>query len=284
MLNFAANLSMLFGDKPFLSRFSAAAAAGFSGVEFLFPYDWRAEVLRAALGDNDLRQVLFNLPPGDWDAGERGLACHPGRELEFRDGLARALAYAKALKTPRLHAMAGLKPEGLGADELLETYRANIAFAARRCADQEVCLLIEPINPHDMPGYFLDDFGMAAALIEAIASRQSAAPKLQFDLYHCARIHGAVAPWIERTAHLIGHYQIAAPISRQEPDGPAADWGDESYLDLLAAAQAATPNLWVGCEYRPAGETRAGLGWLAQARARLQAQRSTHLPTGELPI
>ncbi|MGO1120519.1 hydroxypyruvate isomerase family protein [Rhodovibrionaceae bacterium A322] len=266
MLRFAANLSMLFGELPFLSRFQAAADAGFEGVEFLFPYDWDVQALAEVLQTAGLEQVLFNLPPGDWEAGERGMACVPGREAEFRESVDQALAYAAHLKTPRLHAMAGLKPDSSPQERLHETYVSNIAFAAERCEQAGVQLMIEPINPFNMPGYFLNDFDQACQVIEEIRLRGKAAPLLQFDLFHCARIHTDIAPWLNKTAALIGHYQIAGPDARHEPDDPSADWGREDYLALLKLAQKLTPDLWVGCEYLPAGNTREGLGWLDQAR------------------
>ena len=257
MPRFAANLSMMFTEVPFLERFARAKAAGFEAVEFLFPYDWEPDTLAGLLRDNGLQQVLFNMPPGDWDAGDRGMACLPGREAEFRDGVERAIGYAQALACPRIHAMAGLVPEDADPAELRATYEANVSAAAERCAEAGLALLIEPINPHDMPGFFLNRFDLALEVIAAIEARGGVAPALQFDIYHCARIHGQVADWIVRCAPRIAHYQIAGTPDRHEPDK-----GDLPLTEVLAAVDAHTPDLWIGCEYRPEGQTEAGLGWL----------------------
>lgn len=259
MPRFAANLSTMFNEHPFLDRFAAAAKAGFREVEFLFPYDFPAEDLAARLRDNKLKQVLFNMPPGNFAAGERGMACLPGRQDEFHAGVETALTYASALGAPRLHAMAGLKPEGVGEDKLKALYLDNIAYAANRCSTQDLTLVIEPINNFDIPLYFLNDFGKAIAFIEEIAKRGGSAPKLQFDIYHCQRIHGDVPQWIERCAPFTAHYQIAGVPGRHEPDN-----GDLPFEKILEAVDKFTPGLSMGCEYIPAGKTVDGLGWFGK--------------------
>ncbi len=245
-MRLAANLSMMFDELPFLDRFAAARAAGFEAVEFLFPYAFDAREIAARLQGEGLEQVLFNLPPGDWEAGERGLAALPEREAEFREGVARAADYAAALGCRTLHAMAGI-----GGDDAV--YRENLAFAADALGD--LTLTVEPINPVDMPGYHLAEMDVGAALV---AEMDLPNLRLQFDLYHCHRIHGEVADRIARHAPLVAHWQVAGFSGRNEP-GP-----DE--IALIVAAARATPDLAMGCEYRPAGATGAGLGWLDAAR------------------
>lgn len=259
-MRFAANLSMLFTEHPFEARFAAARAAGFDAVEFLFPYALPPERIADLLAENGLEQVLFNCPPGDWEGGERGLACLPGREAELAEGVETALRYAAALRCPRVHLMSGIRPEGLPLTELDRTWRANVSRAARRCAEAGVALLVEPINPYDMPGYHLNDFGRALELIEGLRA-EGAPVLLQFDIYHCARIHGDVPGWIARAAPLIAHFQIAGVPDRHEPDLDAPAVGG-----ALAAARRHAPGAAIGCEYRPAGRTEDGLGWLARAR------------------
>ena len=257
MLRFAANLTMMFNEHPFPERFAAAKAAGFDEVEFLFPYEWPVADVTRWLNDAGLNQVLFNLPPGDWSAGERGMGCIPGREDEFKASMETALTYAAALKTPRLHAMAGLKPDGVSEADQRATFIANLTWATARAAELGITMMMEPLNPYNAPGYFLGDFGLALDLIEEIAVTGAAAPKLQFDIYHCARIHGDVPDWIERCAPHIAHYQIAGIPDRHEPDV-----GDLPVAEIIAAAQVHTPDLSVGCEYVPAGRTEDGLGWM----------------------
>lgn len=256
MPRFAANLSMMFTEYDFLDRFTAAAKAGFTEVEYLFPYDFTPEELAEQLKSNSLTQVLFNMPAGDWDAGERGYACLPDREAEFLSGLETALTYASALQTPRIHAMAGLRPENGDEAKLRATYTANIAKASDRAAKAGVDLLIEIINNYDIPGFYLNDFAMALEIIEAITKSGGTPPKMQFDIYHCQRIHGDVPQWIERCAPHIAHYQIAGVPGRHEPDN-----GDLPFAAIIEAVDKFTPGLSIGCEYIPAGNTEAGLGW-----------------------
>lgn len=256
---FAANLSLMFTEVPFLERFAAAAAAGFEGVEFLFPYDHAPQEIAGRLAASNLVNVLFNLPPGDWTAGERGLASLPGREDEFRSSLARALHYAHVLGTRRLHCMAGVLPEGADRPRHRATYVANLKHAAAAAAEQGITLLIEPINPRDMPGYFLTTQAEAHALREEIGSP---ALKVQMDLYHAQIVEGDIANKMRRYLPHIGHIQVAGVPERHEPDT-----GELNYPYLFGLLDQLGYDGWVGCEYRPARGTLAGLGWLQRWRA-----------------
>lgn len=256
MIKLAANLSMLFTEHDFLERFAVAAKAGFRGVEYLFPYAYAPDELRAALDDNGLQQVLFNLPPGDWEAGERGLASLPGREAEFRDSVHEALRYAEALDCPRLHAMAGLLPAE--ADEAtreahMTTYVDNLRFAAGELAKAGRTLLIEPINTHDMPGFFLNRQAQAREVLARVGADNL---RVQFDLYHCQMSEGNLFANIEAQLPYLGHVQIAGVPGRHEPDV-----GEVNYPAVLERLVALGYDGWVGCEYKPAAETAAGLGW-----------------------
>ncbi|MFC0324887.1 2-oxo-tetronate isomerase [Halomonas organivorans] len=260
MIRLAANLSMLFTEHDFLDRFTAAVDAGFRGVEYLFPYAHSPEALRTALDESGVEQVLFNLPPGDWAAGERGLASLPGREAEFRDAVIEGLRYAERLGCPRVHAMAGLLPEGAddrALDDAREahhaTYLANLRFAAGEAAKAGRELLIEPINTRDMPGYFLSRQDQAVAAIEAVGADNL---RLQFDLYHCQIMEGDLVRHLERLLPHIGHVQIAGVPERHEPN-----IGEVHYPAILERLSALGYRGWVGCEYRPAAATRDGLGW-----------------------
>ncbi|MEQ6917777.1 2-oxo-tetronate isomerase [Halomonas aquatica] len=260
MIRLAANLSMLFTEHDFLDRFAAAADAGFRGVEYLFPYAYSAEALRTALDENGVEQVLFNLPPGDWEAGERGLASLPGREDEFRDSMVEALHYAEVLGCPRVHAMAGLLPQDADARIQAEareahhaTYLSNLRFAAEEAAKAGRELLIEPINTRDMPGYFLCRQDQAVAVLESVGADNL---RLQFDLYHCQIMEGDLIRHLERLLPHIGHVQIAGVPERHEPD-----IGEVHYPAVLERLEALGYRGWVGCEYRPAHGTREGLGW-----------------------
>jgi 2-dehydrotetronate isomerase len=261
MPRFAANLSMLYNDMGFLDRFAAAAGDGFRAVEYLFPYAFAADELAARLKVHGLQQVLFNAPPGDWDAGERGLACLPGREAEFREGIDQALAYAKALGCPRIHVMAGLVPASVSRELAQATYVANLRHAATEAAKVDVDILIEPINGRDMPGFFLSRQDQAHALIGEIGA---ANVKVQMDLYHAQIVEGDLAMKIRQ--HLptgrVGHLQIAGVPERHEPD-----LGEVNYNYLFKLLDELGYGGWVGCEYRPARgaaphATSPGLGWL----------------------
>ena len=260
MPRFAANLSMMFTEVPFLDRFARAQAAGFEAVEFLFPYEHPAAEIAARLRDNGLRQVLFNAPPGNWAAGERGFAALPGRGAEFRDAVKRALEYSTALSCPLLHVMAGLAPAGMGRDRMLATYAVNLAWAAEECAKAGVKPIIEPINHRDIPGFFLNTTAQAAEVIEALGGPERVG--LQFDLYHCQITEGDLVPHAERLRPLVAHMQVADTPGRHEPGTGEVNWPfvfrrlDEIGYDC-----------WIGCEYRPAGGTEDGLGWFAPYRA-----------------
>ncbi len=258
MPRFAANISMMFTEVPFLDRFALAAKAGFTAVEFLFPYEHRPAEIAARLKNSGLQQVLFNAPPGDWAQGERGVAALPGRQREFREGIARALEYATALSCPRLHVMAGLKPEGVPHDTLLATYAANLAWCAEECGKAGVKPVIEPINHRDIPGFFLNTTDQAAAVIHAIGPERLG---MQFDLYHCQITEGDIVRRVEKHLPLIAHMQVADNPGRHEPGTGEVNWPFVfDRIDALGFRG------WIGCEYRPATTTEAGLGWFAPYR------------------
>ena len=261
MPRFSANLSMLFTEHAFLDRFAAARAAGFAAVEFLFPYDHAPEAVAAALNRAGLALSVFNLPPGDWAAGERGLAALAGRGAEFRASVEAALPYARALGAARLHVMAGIAA-GRAARM---AYRDNLAHAADRLGEAGLDALIEPINPADMPGYHLQAAEDAAEIIAALGRPNL---RLQFDVYHRETTHGDAEQAIRRFAPLIGHVQIAGLPGRHEPDDGRLDLGA-----VLAALDATGYEGWVGCEYHPRAGTVEGLGWLARARQAAAAAR-----------
>lgn len=256
MPRFAANLSMMYGEHDFLDRFAAAAHDGFAGVEFLFPYEHPAPVLAQRLRDAGLEQVLFNLPPGRFDVGERGLAALHGRRAEFRGAVEKGLDYAVTLGCTRLHAMAGLVPAD-DADTraaMHDTYVSNLAWAAERCAPHGITLLIEPLNPRDMPGYFLRTQEQAHAVVAEVGAPNL---KVQMDLYHCQITEGDLSTRLRTHFSGVGHVQIAGVPGRNEPDtGEIAHDALFALLDELGYAG------WVGCEYRPRAGTTEGLGWL----------------------
>ena len=259
MPKFAANLSFLFTDLPFDQRFARAAAAGFTGVEYLFPYDWPAPEVAEWLQAAGLEQVLFNLPAGDWAAGERGLACLPQRRGEFAESVERALDYALLLDCRRVHCMSGLAPSGATDAELEATYIANLRHAADRLATVGATVTIEPINSRiDMPGYWLDDIGRALRLLDVIDRNNV---KLQLDLYHAQIIQGDLARTLEANLARIAHIQIADNPGRHEPGT-----GEIHYPYLFELLDRLGYTGWVGCEYKPLTTTEAGLGWLAHAK------------------
>jgi hydroxypyruvate isomerase len=258
MPKFAANLSMMFNEVPFLDRFAAARAAGFEAVEFLFPYEHPAAEIAKRLADNGLANVLFNAPPGDWAAGERGTASLPDRRAEFRDGIKRALDYSGALACPRLHVMAGMVPAGVARETLLACYAANLDFAAEECAKLGVKPIIEPINHRDMPGFFLNTTAQARHVIEALGPERIG---LQFDLYHCQVTEGDVTRRAQELLPLIAHMQVADTPGRHEPGTGEVKWDF-----VFEAIDAMGYRGWIGCEYRPKGETWAGLGWMTKYR------------------
>ena len=253
MPRFAANLSMMFNEVPFLDRFAAAAKAGFEGVEFLFPYDFPAAEIRKRLKGEGLTQALFNMPPGDWANGERGLTSLPGRQSEFHEAVKRALDYAAELECRHVHCMAGIPGPDVAPGTAAALFAANLAWATERAAPAGVKLVIEPINHRDMPGYFLNTQAQGAAVIEAIGRDRLG---LQFDLYHVQITEGDISKRMEKHMPIIAHMQIADVPARNEPGTGEIGW---AYLfrrmDELGYAG------WVGCEYRPAGDTVAGLEW-----------------------
>jgi hydroxypyruvate isomerase len=255
---FAANLTLLFNEVPFLDRFERAAAAGFEAVEFQFPYAWPTAEIKARLDAHALKAVLHNLPPGKWDNGERGMACLPDRMSEFRDSVGRALESATALGVPQLNCLSGIVPEGSSADEVHRTYVANLRYAASEAARAGIRLLIEPINRFDIPGMYLHSTALAMAVIDEVASDNLF---LQYDIYHSQRTEGELAATVERCLPRIAHIQIADNPGRHEPGS-----GEINFDFLFAHLDRIGYRGWVGCEYRPATTTEAGLGWFTRAR------------------
>ena len=251
----AANLSMMFTEEPFLARFSAAAHHGFKGVEYLFPYDFSAEDIARELRECQLENVLFNLPPGNWDAGERGLAGLPGREAEFLASLEKALEYAAIVGCRQLHVMYGIPPLGASLAVCEQSYIANLQMAAKRTERQGITLLIEPLNPRDVPGYPLVSQAKAHELVSRIGAKNVG---VQFDLYHCQIMEGDTARKIRQYAGRFKHVQIAGVPERHEPNR-----GEIHYPYLLALLEETGYAGWVGCEYRPVNTTASGLTWAA---------------------
>jgi hydroxypyruvate isomerase len=254
MPRFAANLSMLYPQHEFLDRFAAAAADGFAAVEYLFPYDYSTQALKQRLDDNGLVQALFNAPPGDWAAGERGIASLPGREAEFRDGIAKALEYAAVLGNDRIHVMAGLLPDEALRERHLAAYLDNLGYAAEQAAKAGITVLIEPINTRDMPGFFLNRQDQAQAICKQVGADNL---KVQFDFYHCQIVEGDVISTLRRDLAGVGHIQIAGVPDRHEPD-----LGELNYSWLFEEIDRLGYSGWIGCEYRPKGDTSQGLQWL----------------------
>lgn len=265
MPRFAANLTMLYNEYAFPDRFAAAADDGFQAVEYLFPYAFEAHMLADRLADSGLQQVLFNAPPGHWDAGERGLACIPGREAEFREGFVQALTYAEVLSCPRIHVMAGLAPPGFERAHLQAVYESNLAWAAEQAAKAGRDVLIEPINTRDIPDFFLNRQDEAHRVVQAIGASNL---KVQFDLYHCQIVEGDVATKIrtQLPTGRVGHFQVAGVPERHEPD--IGELNCAYLFQVIDEVSAACGwDGWVGCEYRPSRGTAAdattqGLGWM----------------------
>lgn len=254
MPRFAANLSMMYTEVPFLERFGAAARDGFQAVEYLFPYDHPPEAVAAALKAHGLVQALFNLPPGDWAQGERGMACHPGREAAFAASVQTALPYALATGCSRLHAMAGLLPQGVAPHTARATYVHNLRKAAQTLSPHGITLLIEPINTRDMPGYFLNYQQQAHDIVAEVGAPNL---KVQMDFYHCQVMEGDLSRRLTRHIAGVGHIQIAGVPDRHEPDR-----GEVNHPYLFDQLDALGYDGYIGCEYRPAGHTSAGLGWV----------------------
>lgn len=253
MPRFAANLSMMFTELPFLDRFAAAAQVGFAGVEYLFPYDDPPQAIAERLGAAGLEQVLFNVGPGDWDAGERGLAAIPGREADFEAAVGLALSYADALSCPRVHVMAGINPPGVEAAAAQAVYVRNLKSAAAEAERFGVTILIEPINRRSMPGYHLTRQAQARETLDAVAADNL---RIQLDLFHCQIVEGDLATTIRSELDLVAHIQIAGVPDRHEPST-----GEVNYPYLFALLDELGYAGWIGCEYRPAGATLDGLGW-----------------------
>ncbi len=255
MVKFAANLSMMFNEVDFLDRFGAAAQAGFKGVEYLFPYDFSAEDIKARLEEHGLAQVLFNTPAGDWDAGERGLACNPARVDEFREGVAKAIDYANIFGCERLHCMAGLAPDGAEPGDLRKTYLDNLRFAAEEMSRAGIKCLIEMINTRDIPGFYLNTSAQAEGILTEVGSDNL---YLQYDIYHMQIMEGDLAPTLERLLPRIAHMQLADTPGRNEPGT-----GEINHRFLFAHIDQLGYTGWIGCEYKPATTTLEGLGWMA---------------------
>lgn len=253
MPRFAANLTMMFNERPFLERFAAAAHAGFKGVEYLFPYDYEKSALKQALAENRLTQVLHNLPAGNWQAGERGIACHPDRVKEFSEGVDRAIDYATTLGCSQLNCLAGIPPAGADPAEVRATFVGNLQRAASKLKAAGIRLLIEPINTRDIPKFFLSHTGQAIEIIRAVGSDNLF---LQYDVYHMQIMEGDLTKTIERQLPQIAHMQVADPPLRNEPGS-----GEINFTNLFHAIDKLGYTGWIGCEYKPAGKTEDGLGW-----------------------
>ena len=254
MPRFAANLTMLFNEVPFLDRFERAAKAGFDAVEFLFPYAYKVEEIKQRLNDNGLTLILHNLPAGDWDAGERGIACHPDRVEEFKAGVAGAIEYALALGVKQLNCLAGKVPAGVSEAQARETFVSNLTFAAAALKAAGLKLLIEPINTFDIPGFFLNRTAQAAGILAEVGADNLF---IQYDIYHAQRMEGELAATVQRYLPLIGHIQLADNPGRNEPGT-----GEINYPFLFEYLDRIQYSGWIGCEYKPATTTEAGLAWL----------------------
>jgi hydroxypyruvate isomerase len=257
MPRLCANLSFLFTDVAFPARFARAARAGFRGVECMFPYAHDADELARLLREHRLTLVLHNLPAGDWDGGERGIACLPGREAEFRAGVEQGIAYARQLGCTQLNCLAGLAPAGVAEEEIRATFRANLRHAAQRLGEHGIRLLIEPINSRvDIPGFWLDTPAKALGLLAELAEPNL---WLQYDIYHAQIMEGNLARTIETHLGRIAHFQLADNPGRHEPGT-----GEINYPYLFALLDRLGYAGWVGCEYKPQAGTEAGLGWVGK--------------------
>ncbi len=257
MPRFAANLTMLFNEVPFLDRFERAAHAGFKAVEFLFPYPYSIADLKDRLSANGLTLVLHNLPAGNWDGGERGIACLPDRVGEFRESVARAIEYGTALGTPRINCLAGKKPQGFSDETIRDTFVGNLRFAAAELKKVGIKLVIEPINTYDIPGFYLNTTAQALALIDEVGSDNLL---VQYDIYHAQRMEGELVATMTKHLARIGHIQLADNPGRNEPGT-----GEINYDFVFKALDRIGYTGWIGCEYKPATTTEAGLGWLKNA-------------------
>ena len=254
MPKFAANLTMLFNETGFIERFAAARAAGFDAVEYLFPYDFPKQQLAAELQKHDLKQVLHNLPAGNWAGGERGIACHPDRAGEFQEGVGRAIEYASALNCMQLNCLVGIAPKNVARDQAEKTLVTNLTFAATQLKEAGIRLLIEPINTFDIPGFFIST---TAQGLDLIAKTGSDNLFLQYDIYHMQRMEGELANTIKNNFAMIKHVQLADNPGRNEPGT-----GEINYPFLFRWLDQLGYDGWIGCEYKPKTTTLAGLGWL----------------------
>lgn len=255
MQKLAANLTMLFTELPFLDRFGAAAAAGFKGVEFLFPYTFEVDQIQQRLQEHQLQLILHNLPAGNWEAGERGIACHPDRVSEFRRGVDDAIRYATALSVTQLNCLVGIRPADASAEHVHATLVSNLRFAAERLKQEGIKLLIEPINTYDIPGFYLSRTQQALDLIADVGSDNLF---VQYDIYHMQRMEGELANTISRNIAKIGHVQLADNPGRFEPGT-----GEINYRFLFTLLDQIGYDGWIGCEYKPKAGTEAGLAWRA---------------------
>jgi len=259
MPKFAANLTMLFNEHEFLDRFEAAAKAGFEAVEFLFPYAWPVAELRQRLKAHGLKLVLHNLPAGNWEAGDRGIACDPARIDEFRAGVARGIEYGTALGVPHLNCLAGKAPAGVDAAVLRSTFVANLRYAAAELKKAGLKLLIEPVNRFDIPGFYLNTTAQALAVLDEVGADNA---YVQYDIYHAQRMEGELANTMSAQLARIGHIQLADNPGRNEPGT-----GEINYAFVFKHLDRIGYKGWIGCEYKPAARTEDGLGWI-QALAR----------------
>ncbi len=254
MPQFAANLSMLFTEVPFAERFARAAQAGFDAVECQFPYELSAVEVKSLLDANKLQMVLHNLPAGDWNAGDRGIACDPARADEFRAGVAKAISYATVLGVPRINCLAGKPPAGVSDDDVRKTFVANIRYAAAELKRVGIQLLIEPINNYDIPGFWLNSTAKALSVLDEAGADNAF---VQYDIYHAQRMEGELAGTIRKNLSRIGHIQIADNPGRNEPGT-----GEINFPFLFAFLDEVGYTGHIGAEYKPAAQTEAGLGWL----------------------
>ncbi len=246
---------MLFTEHPFMDRFDAAGKSGFKGVEFLFPYAEDKFAIREKLDRNSLTQVLFNLPPGNWEGGERGIACLPDRVGEFQDSIGKAIEYAKVLGNKQVNCLSGIRPAGVSEDVLRATIVANLRFAAEALKKEGILLIAEAINFYDMPGFYLNTSKQAFSIFDEVGSDNL---KFQYDIYHMQRMEGELANTLKAHLSRIAHIQIADTPGRHEPGT-----GEINYPFLFRWLDEIGYDGWVSCEYRPKGETAAGLGWMS---------------------
>ena len=258
MQKFSANLTMMYGEVDFLERFEKAATNGFEAVEYMFPYDWPADQLQEYLQRHNLKQILFNLPVDEWSSGVRGIACIPGREQEFQENVARAVSYAKVLDCSMLNVLVGLTPADEDPEKVQKTLVDNLRFAADELAKEKITLLVESLNSRDVPGFHLVGSQPAIDLIEATGHYNI---KFQYDIYHMQRMEGELINTLTWLMDKIGHIQLADNPGRHEPGT-----GEINFTNVFKAIDEAGYEGWIGCEYIPATETKAGLGWLEQYR------------------